>query len=70
VNSLPAPARAKELLGILRSTALDAPILPHRDPRWQRLRMVAGQGVDLRDRFRGALIGGVIGDAWAGRMRG
>ena len=39
------------------------PVLPEEDPRWQRLRLEPGQGVDLRDRFWGGLIGGAIGDA-------
>jgi ADP-ribosylglycohydrolase len=39
------------------------PVLPEEDPRWQPLRLEPGQGVDLRDHFRGALIGGGIGDA-------
>jgi ADP-ribosylglycohydrolase len=38
-------------------------MLPEKDPCWQRLQMTAGHGVDLRDRFCGALIGGAIGDA-------
>ena len=59
------PASANEVLRILRDTGLDAPILRQEDPRWQRLRFVVGQGVDLRDRLRGALVGGAIGDAMA-----
>jgi hypothetical protein len=55
--------RAKELLGLVYSTELDAPILPREDPRWGRLRSGLDPGVNLRDRFRGALIGGAIGDA-------
>ena len=55
--------RAKELLGLVSSTELDAPILPREDPRWGRLRSGLDPGVNLRDRFRGALIGGAIGDA-------
>ncbi len=60
---MPAPPSTKQSLGILCATGLDAPTLAQEDPRWQRLQMTAGQGVDLRDRFRGALIGGAIGDA-------
>ncbi len=55
--------RAKELLGLVYSTELDAPILPREDPRWGRLRSGLDPGVNLRDRFRGAVIGGAIGDA-------
>jgi len=57
------PISLGELFGLLRSTGLDVPVLPEEDPRWQRLRLEPGQGVDLRDHFRGALIGGAIGDA-------
>jgi len=55
--------RAKKLLGLVYSTELDAPILPREDPRWGRLRSGLDPGVNLRDRFRGAVIGGAIGDA-------
>jgi hypothetical protein len=51
--SLNSPASAKESLGILHGTGLDAPILPQKVPRWQRLQLTAEQGLDLRDRFRG-----------------
>jgi hypothetical protein len=52
-----------EALDLLRSTGRTVPVLPEEDPRWQRLRLEPDQGIDLRDRFRGALIGGAIGDA-------
>jgi hypothetical protein len=54
---------AKEVLGVVHSTGLDPSILPQHDPRWARLRFARVPGVDLRDHFRGALIGGAIGDA-------
>ena len=60
---MPYAPSAKELLGLLHATGLDVPMLPEEDSRWQRLLFQAGQGVDLRDRFRGALVGGAIGDA-------
>jgi len=55
--------RARELLGLLYSAELDAPILPREDPRWGRLRSGLDPGVNLRDRFRGALVGSAIKDA-------
>lgn len=45
---------------IPQGTGFDVPVLPEKDPRWQRLRLDPGQGVDLRDHFRGALMGGAI----------
>ena len=56
------PPRAPSLLAQLVASGLDAPILEPNDQRWTRLRVVPGPGMDLRDRFRGALIGGAIGD--------
>jgi len=47
----------------VQSTGLDPSILAQHDPRWARLRFARVPGVDLRDHFRGALIGGAIGDA-------
>ncbi len=44
-------------------TEPDAPILPWEDSRWARLRSGLDRSVNLRDRHRGALIGGAIGDA-------
>jgi hypothetical protein len=63
------PINAKEVLGILQCTGLVASMLSQYDPRWERLRSRGDPGVDLRDRFRGALIGGAIGDAMAGRTQ-
>ncbi len=60
---MPSPISTKELLERLQGTGFDMPVLPKEDPRWQRLRLEPGQGVDLHDRFRGALMGGAIGDA-------
>src|SRR3990167_4646082 len=62
LRALRSPISAKEVLGVVRSTGLDAPILPGEDPRWERLRSGLDPGVNLRVRFRGALIGGAIGD--------
>jgi hypothetical protein len=63
LSLLGSPIRAEEPRGPLRNTDLDAPILPWEDPRWERLRSGAGRSVNLRDRYRGAQVGGVIGDA-------
>ena len=60
---LRSPIHAREVLEILQRTALGVPVVSREDPRWQRLQSAPSQGVDLRDRFRGALIGGGIGDA-------
>jgi hypothetical protein len=56
-------------LGHVVASGLDAPILDSNDTRWNRLRFSYPSGFDLRDRFRGAPIGGAIGDAM-GRSRG
>jgi len=60
---MPSPISAEEALGILQTTGLDAPILDRSEPRWDHLRCACPSGFDLCDRFRGALIGGAIGDA-------
>jgi hypothetical protein len=60
---VPSPISAKEVLGILQSTGLDSSILSQHDPRWERLRSAVDRDVNLRDQYRGALIGGAIGDA-------
>jgi len=57
------PAAASGLLYTLRAGRLDAPMLAPAEPRWAQLRFAAAPGLNLRDRFRGALIGGAIGDA-------
>lgn len=57
------PAAANGLLQTLRAGHLDAPILGPTESRWAQLRFALAPGVDLGDRFRGALIGGAIGDA-------
>ena len=54
---------ATTLLATLLASGLDAPILDPNDTRWNRLRPSCLSDFDLRDRFRGALIGGAIGDA-------
>ena len=41
---------AKEILGFMCRTALDAPILLCKDPRWEWLRSGLASGVKLRDR--------------------
>jgi hypothetical protein len=60
LGALRSPISAKEVLGIACSTELHAPILTQRDPRWARLRFDRVRGVELRDRFRGALVGGAV----------
>lgn len=57
------PPLAPTLLADLVAAGLDVPILDPNDTRWERLRPSCLPGLDLRDRFRGALIGGAIGDA-------
>jgi ADP-ribosylglycohydrolase len=47
----------------LRQSELAGCILAAADPRWARLQPPVHTSVVLRDRFRGALIGGAIGDA-------
>ncbi len=47
----------------LQAGGLDAPVLGDDEARWGRLPFDRVLGVDLRDRSRGALIGGAIGDA-------
>jgi hypothetical protein len=61
VSRLRTAIRAEGLLGFLRNTVLDAPILPRKNPRWERLPSGVDRSLSLRDRFRGALIGGAIG---------
>ena len=51
------------VLAKVAEAGLDAPILIEDDIRWGRLGFGLPPGVDLRDRFRGALVGGAIGDA-------
>jgi hypothetical protein len=52
-----------DVLKTIKANGLDAPTLGADDPRWTRLQFEAEQARGLHDRFRGALIGGVIGDA-------
>jgi hypothetical protein len=63
VSRLRSATSAKEVLELVCRTELDAPILPRKDPRWERLRFGIGRSVNLRDRGRGVLIGGAIGGA-------
>lgn len=63
---MPSPISTKGVLERLRGTGCDVLALPEEDPRRQRLRLEPGQGADLRDRFRGARIGGAIGEGWGG----
>ena len=51
------------MTGRVQQAGLDVPILNADDTRWARLKFELAPGVDLRDRFRGALVGGAIGDA-------
>lgn len=62
-GEVPDPVAASGPLHTLRAGGLDAPILPSDEPRLAQLRFAAAPGIDLRDRFRGALIGGAIRDA-------
>ena len=57
------PPYVPTLLAQVGVSGLDAPIFDATDGRWDRLRSSYPSGLDLRDRFRGALIGGAIGDA-------
>jgi ADP-ribosylglycohydrolase len=54
---------AQKLLAQVTVAGLDALILDRDDPRWVRLAFHPASSLDLRDRFRGALVGGAIGDA-------
>lgn len=63
MNSDRIPPRAPTLLAQLDASSVDLPILDPNDTRWNRLRPLSPPGLDLRDRFRGALIGGAVGDA-------
>ena len=69
MRAVRSPIGTKEVLGVACSTELHAPTLSQHDPLWRRLRFDRVPGVDLRDHFRGALIGGGIGDAMAGRTQ-
>jgi ADP-ribosylglycohydrolase len=42
---------------------LEESILDQDEPRWRRLQLGLAGGIDVRDRSRGALVGGAIGDA-------
>ena len=57
------PLDATTLVAQIVASGLDAPILDPSDMRWDRLSSSCPPGFDLRDRFRGAMIGGAIGDA-------
>ena len=69
MNLLRAPTCGRRLVESLQGAGRDVSILAWEDPRWQRLQAAAEQGVDLRDRFRGTLIGGASGEesCWAVR---
>jgi hypothetical protein len=54
---------AQKVLEQVWAAGLDAPILAGHDLRWGRLKFEPAPGMDLRDRFRGTLVGGAIGDA-------
>ena len=56
-------SEATEALATISEAGLDAPIPLVRDARWGRLKFQRVPGVDLRDRYRGALVGGAIGGA-------
>jgi hypothetical protein len=48
---------------LLDADRLEAPMLAPAEPGWAPLRFAAAPDPDLRDRFRGALIGGAMGRA-------
>ncbi len=51
---------ASGLLQSLRAGRLASPIMAPAEPRWARICFAAAPGLDLGDRFRGAVIGGAI----------
>ena len=57
------PAAASGLLHTMHAGRLDAPMPAPAEPRWAQLRSGLDRSANLRDRYRGALIGGAIGDA-------
>jgi len=57
------PLDATTLLALIAASGLDTPVLSPTDPRWGRLWSVPPPDFDIGDRFRGALIGGAVGDA-------
>ncbi len=61
---------SKEDLGITRSTELHTPILPQHHPRWERLPPGVDRSVNWCERYRGALIGGAMGDAMTALAEG
>jgi hypothetical protein len=63
VSRLRSVISTEEVLRFVCRTELDGPILPQEDPRWGRLRHGLDRSITLRDRYRGALISGAIGDA-------
>jgi hypothetical protein len=69
LDAVRSPVSAKEVLRVVKGTGLDPSIPSEHDPRWERLCVLERPDGDLRDRFRGALIGGAIGDAMGRRMK-
>ncbi len=54
---------ATDVLEVVRRTGVELSSLSRHDPRWEGLRPGLDSSVNLRDRFRGALISGAVGDA-------
>lgn len=54
---------AERALVLIRNSRLGTPIISGTDGRWTSLQFSDEHVTDLRDRFRGALVGGAIGDA-------
>lgn len=52
-----------DLVVLLRGAHPDLPVVVPKDPRWRELTRTPAPAADLGDRFRGALLGGAIGDA-------
>ena len=61
---------ASEYLNILMASGVEVPILLEEDGRWSKLQLIPDPLVDLADRFRGALVGGAIGDAMGRAVEG
>ncbi len=57
------PVAVAELLAKVQALGIGTPFLLEGDARWTCLTFYPDHDIDLRDRFRGALLGGAIGDA-------
>ena len=70
LHATPSPISAEGVIEVLEGTGLDSAILSHHNPRWERLRAGLDRTVDLRALYRGALVGGAIGDALTRKNEG